>query len=74
MITQLEVRRIRCSYKPVGLRRQREQWGVSAQTAGCEACIPSHKAGSLTSPESRKSQVDCNLPDNLDDINKQSLG
>ena len=58
-----------CSrYKPVGLHTQREQLGVSCQVAGCEACIPSHTAGSLTSLESQKSQVGCNLQGNLEDV------
>lgn len=57
-----------CFHEPVGLRTQREQSGVFCQAVGCEACIPSHKAGSLTSLESQKSQADCNLPGNLEDI------
>lgn len=54
--------------KPVGHHKRIEQWGVSCQAAGCEAYIPSHRAGSLTSQESQKSQVDCNPQGNLDDI------
>ncbi len=55
-------------HKPVGPHTRREQSGVSCQAAGCEACIPSHKAGSPTSLESQKSQADCNLPGNLENI------
>lgn len=54
-------------HKPAGLHTQREQWGVSCRVAGCEACIPSRTAGSLTSLESQKSLVDCNLLGSLED-------
>lgn len=56
-----------CMHKPVGLRTQREQSGVSCQAAGCEAYTPSRTAGSLTSRESQKSQAGCNLQGNLKD-------
>lgn len=55
-------------HKPVGLHTRTAQLGVSCQAASCEACKPSHKAGSQTPLESQKSQADCNLPGNLEDI------
>lgn len=58
---------IECMHKPVGLRTQRGQSGVSCQAAGCEAYTPSRTAGSLTSRESQKSQAGCNLQGNLKD-------